>query len=99
MIKNMQPLNMCEVKKILVSLEDNEKKAQIEAFVKKFSKINKEKAEKLEKELEALGLLKVKKDHIVKIIDTMPEDPEDLNKIFTDVGLDEDEANKILEVI
>lgn len=99
MIKDMQPLNMYEVKKILGSLEDSEKKAQVEAFIKKFSKTGKGKPENLAEEIEALGLLKVKKEHIAKIIDVMPEDSEDLNKIFTDIGLDEDETNKILEVV
>lgn len=99
MIKNIQPLNMSEVKGILGDLEDSEKKTQLDGFIKKFSKISKEKAEKLKKELTDLGLLKVKQEHIVKIIDIMPEEPSDLNKIFVDISLDEDETNKILEVI
>ncbi len=99
MIKEMQALDMAEVKKILGSLEDTEKKKQLEAFIKKFSKIKQEKAEQLKKELQGLGLLKMKEDCVVKLIDLMPEDAADLNKIFIDVSLDEDETNKILEVI
>lgn len=99
MIKNMQPLDMSEVKKILGSLEDTEKRKQLEAFIKKFSKIKQEKAEELKKELQELGLLKLKEEHVVKILDTLPEDAADLNRIFIDVSLDEDETNKILEVI
>ena len=95
----MQSLNMTEVKKILGSLEDTEKKTQLEAFMKKFSKIQAGKAKELKKELEGLGLLKLKEEHIVKIIDILPEDSSDLNKIFTDVSLDEDETNKILDVV
>ena len=94
----MQPLNMAEVKKLLGSL-DNDKKKQLEGFIKKFSKIQVGKAEQMKKELEGLGLLKLKKDDIVKIIDIAPEDASDLNKIFVDVSLNEDEANKILEII
>ena len=99
MIKNMQALNMIEVKKILGSLEDSEKKKQLEAFIKKFSKIKQEKAEQLKKELHELGLLKMKEECEIKLIDMLPEDANDLNKIFIDVSLDEDETNKILEVI
>ena len=44
-------------------------------------------------------LLKIKNEHIVKIIDLMPEDASDLNKIFTDVSLTEDETKKILEAV
>ena len=45
------------------------------------------------------SLLKIKNEHIVKIVDLMPEDASDLNKIFTDVSLTEDETNKILDII
>ena len=99
MIKNMQPLDMGEVKKILGSLEDTEKKKQLDAFIKKFSKISSEKAEQLKKELNGLGLIKLKQENIAKIVDILPEDAADLNKIFVDVSLDEDETNKILEVV
>ena len=43
--------------------------------------------------------LKIKKDHVVKIIDLLPADASDLNKIFIDVNVNEDEINKILEII
>lgn len=99
MIKDTQALDMGEMKKILRSLGENEKKKQLESFIKKFSKINKDKAEQLKKELSGLELLKLKQEHLVKIIDLLPEDAQDLNKIFTDVNLDEDETNKILELI
>ncbi len=98
MIKDMQALDMGEVKKILGGLE-GEKKKQLEGFIKKFSKIKQEKAVQLRKELSELGLLKLKEEHIVKIVDISPEDASDLNKIFTDISLNEDETNKILEVI
>jgi len=99
MIKDMRPLDMIEVKKILGGIEDSDKKKKLEGFIKKFSKAKPEKAEALKKELSALGLLKVKQEHIVKIVDILPEDASDLNKVFTDVTLNEDETNKILEII
>lgn len=99
MIKNMQPLDMPETRKILESLEETDKAKQLGIFIKKFSKIKADKAQKLKKELRELEFLKIKEEHIVKIIDLMPEDSSDLNKIFADVALNEDETNKILEVI
>ncbi len=99
MIKNAQPLDMGEVKSILGSLGDSEKKKQIEDFIKKFSKITPAKAGQLRKELADLGLLKLKKEDIVKIVDLLPRDAQDLSKIFIDVSLDEDETNKILEIV
>lgn len=69
------------------------------SFIKKWVKIKPEKAKELRKKIEALKLMKVDEKHISKIIDLAPEKPEDLNKIFTDRGLDEDETKKILETI
>jgi len=99
MIKNLVPLDLCEVKKLLGGLEDSEKKKQLESFIKKFLKVQPQKGEQLKKELEELGLLKLKQDSIIKIVDLLPEDSLDLNKIFVDISLDEDETNKILEVV
>jgi DNA-directed RNA polymerase subunit F len=99
MIKNMQELSMAEVRKLIKDTEDDEKKKELESFIKKFSKIQGKKAEELRKELESLEILKLKSEYIVKIIDTLPEDAADLNKIFSDVSLDEDETNKVLEIV
>ena len=68
-------------------------------FIKKFSKLDLKNAEKLEEELESLDLIKLKEEYIIKIIDLLPEDAADLNKILVDVSLDEDETKKILEVV
>ena len=37
--------------------------------------------------------------HIVKIADLMPEDEEDLNKVFTEVSLSQEEAQAILSTV
>ena len=66
-------------------------------FIKKFTKLSPGKAKELRKNIEKLDLIKVSEKHIGKIIDVLPENKEDLNKIFADVGLDEDETNKLLE--
>ena len=99
MIKDMQALSVAEVKKTLESVEDSEKKTQFETFLKKFSKTSFKKASELKKDLQDLNLIKLKEEHIVKIIDLMPEDASDLNKVFTDVSLDEDETKKVLELV
>ena len=92
-------LNMNEVEEILEDIQDNEKKQQIELFLKKFIKTKPVQAKKIKEELGKLDSLKLKNEHIVKIIDLLPEDASDLNKIFTDVSLNEDETNKILEIV
>jgi len=99
MILDRQPLNLNELQDILKNIDDNEKKIEIEAYLKKFLKTKPEVAKKIKEELEVLDLLKMKREHLVKIVDLLPQDNSDLNKIFIDVSLTEDENNKILEIV
>ena len=78
---------------------DKDSGTDIIGFVKKFVILKPEKAKELKKKIQDLDLLKVKEEHITKIIDLMPETSEDLSKIFSDVSLDEDETKKLLEAI
>ena len=98
MILDRTPLNLDEIKEILKNLDDSDKKEEMEAYLKKFLKTKTEKAKKTKEGLEKLDLLKMKREHIVKVVDLMPQDSSDLNKIFTDVSLNEEETNKILNV-
>ena len=93
MIKNNEPLSMAE------SLEYVEKDNEVSKFVKKFTKLSPKESKEFKRKLGDLGLIKLKLSHIIKIIDLMPEDKEDLNKIFIGMGLDEDETKKILDVV
>ena len=97
MIKNKEPLSMTEALEYIEDSKDSE--ADIKKFIKKFVKIKADDAKKIREKLSALGLLKLKQEDISKIIDIMPEDKESLNKIFTDVSLDEDETTKILDIL
>ena len=99
MIHDRVPLNMNEVQGLLNDLPDSEKKEETEVFLKKFIKAKPEQAKKIKEGIEGLDLLKMKQEHIVKIIDLLPEDASDINKIFVDVSLNEDETNKILEIV
>ena len=99
MILDRCPLNLNELQDILKDIDDNEKKIEIEAYLKKFLKTKPEVAKKIKEGLEGLDLLKIKREHIVKIVDLLPKDNSDLNKIFIDVSLTEDENNKILELV
>ncbi len=99
MILDRQALNLAEVEEILKDIEDSPKKEEMQVYLKKFLKLKPEKAKKMKEELESLGIIKIKNEHLVKIINLVPEDASDLNKIFVDLSLTEDETNKILEVI
>lgn len=94
MIKEMTPINIAEAKEYLK--KDGE---EVKGFINKFSKTKAKDARELSEKLEKFDLLKIKPEHIIKIVDLMPEDEEDLNKIFTNVSLDEDETKKILDTV
>ncbi len=97
MIKNAQPLSIPEISEYLK--EETALTKDLKSFIKKYSEISSEKAKKIKQELQKLDIIKLKDEHIVKIIEILPETKEDLNKIFTDVGLDEDESKIILDKI
>ncbi len=99
MILERTPMNMNEVEDIIKDLPNNPKKEDIKEFLKKFLKTKPGQAKKIKEELEKIDLIKIKREHIVKIVDMIPQDASDLNKIFVDVSLNEDDTNKILEII
>ena len=93
MIKNNTPLSMAE------SLEYVEKDSEVSQFIKNFTKLNPKESKEFRKKLESLDLMKLKSSQIVKIIDVMPEDKEDLNKIFIGMSLDEDDDGNLFLVV
>lgn len=97
MIKNSEPLSMAEVAEYVKKNDENE--TEIIGFIKKFNKLKLKEARELKKEIEALGIIKIKQEYAIKMIDLLPETAEELNKIFVDVSLEEDETKKILETI
>lgn len=97
MINSNVPLSMSESLEYLskdIELEKNAKE-----FIKRFVKLNPKEAKELRKKLVELNLVKMKNEDICKLIDILPERPEEVNKIFVDVSLDEDEIKKILDTI
>ncbi|MBL7059082.1 hypothetical protein ISS08_01385 [Candidatus Pacearchaeota archaeon] len=95
MIKDMKSISMSEAAEYVQKTEERD----MPAFIKKFVKLNPKQAKDLRKELEGLNLIKANDKHISKIIDILPEDEETINKIFSDVSLDEEETKKLLDAI
>jgi len=95
MISNRESLSMAESLDYLKKVESEN---DVLGFIKKFTKMKPEAAKEFRKKFESLSLMKVKSEHISKIIDLVPRTAEELNKIFTDVNLDEDETKKILDI-
>lgn len=98
MIKTSEPLSLVETKEIAGKIE-SEKAKQVLEHIKKFVKLKPEEAAKLKKELQELGLLKIKTSNILKTIDFLPLDAEDVRKIFIDTDLDQNEIAQILETV
>jgi len=95
-IKEKTPLTLGEVTSLV---GEGEKQDKIKLFIKQFSVLSADKAKEMKAELKKLDLMKLKDEHIVKIVDLMPEDSADLSKALPDVSLDQDEVNKILDVV
>ncbi len=100
MIKQSRAVSLAEVKEILSKKETDKAKNTLQ-FMKKFGKLSSQKAKEMQEELESLKIFSLKQEDIVKIIDLMPEDPEDLRKILigSDFSLKQDETSKILEIV
>lgn len=100
MIKDKKSITLAEARELLKNSEGEKVKATAD-FIKKFMKLSANDAVKLKQELMALDIVKLKEEDIVKIIDFMPEDAEDLRKIFSgyDISLEQDEITKILEIL
>lgn len=96
-VLNRKPLSLIEVKNYVEKVDLSDKKP-IHDYLKKFCKIRADKTKKISEDIRGLNNPKIKEENIVKIIDFAPEDIEDINKIFTDVTLTEEEAKVILEI-
>ncbi len=94
-IKEKTPITMAEV---VVLAEGSDKGKAIKDFIKNFDTVNIKKAREMKEEIKGLDLIKLKDEHIVKIVDFVPTDASELNKILVGVSLDQDEVNKILDV-
>ena len=87
---------MAEVK---AQIGDEEEKKELQSYLKRFSKLKVEKAKEMKEEIIALENPKVREEDVIKIVDFLPKDAEDLNKILIEVSLSEDETNQIIDIV
>ena len=93
----MKPLTLIEAKQIAEAHDSDIE--SLKPYFKKFINLKIKDVEAMRKELEDLDNHKIKNDHIVKIIEFLPGDASEIHKIFTDVGLDENEMKQITDVV
>ena len=96
MITAKTPLMLAEVKEMVDALEERQ---TLKDYLKTYTKLTKDKAEKLKGEILGLNNPKIGEVHAVKVADFLPTEARDVNKIFNDVSLNEEETNAILEVV
>lgn len=95
-VKEEKPITLAEVYELI---GDSEKSQDLKQMIKKFNKMSSEDAKKMKEELIELNIIKLKEMHLVKIIDFKPIDASELNKVISDVSLDQEEVTKILNVV
>jgi len=100
MIQNKKPLTLAEVHDVLKHI-DSEKAKNVADFIKKFIKISPAEAANLRQKIESLNIAKLRDEDAVKIADFMPDDAEDLKKIFAggEISLNQDEITQLLELL
>ena len=84
---------------VALNLKNVDENKPIHNYIKKFKSLDKQKSEKLVESVRALNNPKIKEEDIVKVADFLPRDSEDVNKIFTEVSLNEEEINSILQIV
>lgn len=99
MINDKKAITLAETHEILVQI-DGDKAKFVSDFIKKFVKMKSADALKLKQKIESLNIVKLKDEDVVKIVDFLPQDAEDIKKIFTgsDVNLNQDEITQLLEL-
>ncbi|MAG38043.1 DNA-directed RNA polymerase subunit F [Candidatus Pacearchaeota archaeon] len=91
-----QPLALADVK---AHIKDVEEKKDLLLYLKKFTILSPQKAKALAEEIRALKNVKIKEEDIIAVLNFLPKDAEDVNKIFIDVSLSQEEINQILEIV
>lgn len=96
MILSKKPLTFAEVKSLVKNLDE---KLILSEYLKKFNSLSNADATKLADAVRALNNPKIKEENIVKIVDFLPSDSEDINKIFNEASLSEEETHAILNIV
>lgn len=104
-IKSEEPKTLAEVKKILNDIEEkrelNFRSSKTMDYVNRFVDLSLEEVNKLKEEIKSLEILRLKDEHISKIIDFMPETIDDFKLIFQGsyVTFSEDDIKSIVKVV
>jgi DNA-directed RNA polymerase subunit F len=105
-ILNEKPITMAEVKEELEKIkkesgELNYRANKTHDYLQEFSKENFQKAKSLIKKIEDLNIPRLKEEHIVKIIDTMPKFAEEVKALLSGytITISQENCKKIAEAV
>lgn len=100
------PLTMSELKTELAAItkRDGElgfRASKANEYVTGFSTLSKTANNDLRKQIQELNVLRMKEDHVAKIIDLMPVNANDLNQVLAGFGLSvsKDQQAKLLKLL
>lgn len=101
-----KPISMAEVKDYLDDVKKTKKELNFRenkslVYINTFAKIKPKDAEELRKGLEKLDITRLKEKYIVKIIDLLPKNLDELKMILSgeEVTLKSEDLNKIIEIV
>jgi len=108
-VKEMKPIGIQEVndeiKKIIKineeqELEKNFRLNKTVEYLKDFLTLTKKQAQELHKEIEDLKIPRLKEEHIIKLIDTLPQTPEEVSLLFAGqtITISQDNVKKIASI-
>ena len=105
-IINEKPVTMAEVKDELSKIQKksgdlNFRANKTYAYLQEYSKLSTKKAKELFSALVALEIPRLKEEHIVKIVDTMPKHAEEVKALLTGytITVTNDNAKKISDKV
>ncbi len=100
------PITMAQLKHELEAIKKRDKElglrsAKTEEYLNRFVKLDSEKATDLYKKIEELNIPRLKPEHITKIVDLMPETPDDVKMLLQGyvITLSAENLKKITDVI
>ena len=101
-----KPINLGEVKEVLSNLEKRDQELNFSSnrtkeYLDAFISLSKEKKDNLKKSLHNLNLTRLKEEHIVKIIDFLPKNVNELKSVLQayPLSMAKNDQEEILRVV
>jgi DNA-directed RNA polymerase subunit F len=105
-ILNEKPVSMAEVKDELSKIQKKQEELNFRAnktytYLQEFSKLSLNKSKELITKIEALNVSRLKEEHIIKIVDTLPRHTAEVKALLSGftITLSNENAKKIADTV